>query len=443
MDFVEDEADSSLPTVSNRARKLINKTPLPYIEAVISSMANQWDAVERPGGDILLAVAENKLCAEILHDKVFSALQEDSVKSRKEVMNYTSSCGLPSFRSSLSRFLGQYVFNGHVPNPDHLIVGAGCVSGLVTLSLLLFDDHDSVLIPAPYYPAFDHDFMNFGHVHVQAIHGNPSDLRPFGQLSVDALQAAYSTALAGLRPPKAVLLSNPCNPLASLYSEEELLMVSNWCREKNLHLIMDEIYALSLFPNSNTTRKEKEFVSIVSLLQNVLGDHVHWLWSFSKDFGGSGLRAGVLYTQNRSLLKAASATNDAMMMSNLTQLAFQSIIDDDEFVKHYLRTNSERLFSSYSLLQSTLLSLNVHVLPAQGAIFAFADFSLYLDENSYEGERKLFDHFRKHGVILTPGESCRCPCPGYFRICYAFVQEEGLKEGLRRLATALEAIRSS
>ena len=45
---------------------------------------------------------------------------------------------------------------------EHLVLSAGCAAVLVQLSLLLFNAGDSVLVPAPYYPAFDHDFRNLG-----------------------------------------------------------------------------------------------------------------------------------------------------------------------------------------------------------------------------------------------------------------------------------------
>ena len=45
---------------------------------------------------------------------------------------------------------------------EHLVISSGCAAILVQLSMLLFNAGDSVLVPAPYYPAFDHDFRNFG-----------------------------------------------------------------------------------------------------------------------------------------------------------------------------------------------------------------------------------------------------------------------------------------
>lgn len=424
---------TSIDTVSSRARRLI-KPPLPYVGALIQSLGSQYDPVTRPDGDILMAVAENKLCMPLIRDKMLSA-NSSLLTDSTSIMNYTSSCGLPSFRAALSRFFAKYLFDGIAVDANNLVVGAGCVSGLITLSLLLFEAGDSVLIPAPYYPAFDADFANFGHVTVQPVHGeNCTADVPFGYITIAALQAAHAAAQEAGHPPKAVLLSNPCNPLGTLYASEELLLVVQWCKDNNLHLIMDEIYALSVFPGS------RRFQSIVSLLADQLGDRIHWLWSFSKDFGGSGIRAGVVYTQNASLLSAMSATNDAMMMSNLTQLALQAVIEDEAFVDEFVAINASRLLNSYGILKAGLSALNVHVLPAHGAIFAFADFSTHLPQQTFEAELALFHHMRKHGVLLTPGDSCHCPRPGFFRVCYAFVTVLALEEAFKRLKVAFETI---
>ena len=60
-------------------------------------------------------------------------------------------------------------------------------------------------------------------------------------------------------------------------------------------------------------------MSIVDVLKNDLTDHVHVLWGVSKDLGASGLRLGVLYSQNQALLKSAQGMNNLAQVSNLVQ----------------------------------------------------------------------------------------------------------------------------
>ena len=52
----------------------------------------------------------------------------------------------------------------------------------------------------------------------------------------------------------------------------------------------------------------------MGLLGGALSGQVHVLWGFSKDFGASGLRVGVLRSQNKDLLRALGSTNEAMQV---------------------------------------------------------------------------------------------------------------------------------
>lgn len=142
--------------------------------------------------------------------------------------------------------------------------------------------------------------------------------------------------LAG-HPPRALLLSNPVNPTGITYDAGQLLLAVSWCRKNSLHLIMDEIYALSNFDSS------RPFLSVSRVLDNDLGDDIHIIWSLSKDFGASGLRLGVLYSQNQRLVRAASILNDFFQVSNLIQYAACKLLSDRYFLSTYLPENAFRI----------------------------------------------------------------------------------------------------
>lgn len=118
---------------------------------------------------------------------------------------------------------------------------------------------------------------------------------------ITALQAAYLTAPDRLRI-KALVITNPHNPFAQCYPPEVLRECLRFCHNHGLHLVSDEVYAMSSFDSSPAL---PPFVSALSLLANFpetdveerhLGkvvidpSRVHVIWSMSKDFGCSGLR---------------------------------------------------------------------------------------------------------------------------------------------------------
>jgi 1-aminocyclopropane-1-carboxylate synthase len=78
------------------------------------------------------------------------------------------------------------------------------------------------------------------------------------------------------------------------------------------------------------------------LPNNNISDDIHILWSFSKDLGSSGLRLGVMYTQNKELLKSMSSANDTFMVSNLMQEMAAGILFDRAWIDQYLKELKEK-----------------------------------------------------------------------------------------------------
>ena len=299
---------------------------------------------------------------------------------------------------------------------------------------------DSVLVPTPYYPAFDHDFWDLGDVYTEEINvdrrhrNHPFDDEANSLFDAEAYDNAYNSAIGKGRPPKALLLTNPSNPLGVIFSKSAMLAAIAWARKKSLHIIVDEIYSLSVYGEEMST------TSVISMLGNQLSDDVHILWSLSKDFGGSGLRLGVLYSQSKSLIRCMNSCNDSFMVSNLMQEMTMHLLSNDQWLNNYFHQNRLSLRQSYTLLKSTLEDLGLVCVSAGAAIFAFADFSSILKEKSFECESELhLSLANEFGVLFTPGQACHCQYPGYFRICYAWVPYATLVEGMRRLREFVHA----
>jgi len=86
-----------------------------------------------------------------------------------------------------------------------------------------------------------------------------------------------------------------------------LKRIVQFCAKHKLHLISDEIYALSVFENPKAA-KPVPFTSILELDLSGLIDPqlVHMVYGPSKDFCANGFRMGMLYSRNEGLLKAVS-----------------------------------------------------------------------------------------------------------------------------------------
>ena len=412
----------------SRKNKQEIKFPLleTYRNAQIEFMMNPYDPERNSEGGIPVAIAENNLCREILISKLkcYDAFSHG-------VLNYTSPDGFPPTKSSFARFLSQTIFKSEFDaRSENLIIAAGVTALLFLLSCTLFEENESVLIPTPYYPAFDPDFKTLGGVNVVEVK-IPTDN---GVITTEGLNESYNRSVGLGYPPKAFLLTNPHNPTGRIYSLDEIALVISWCQEKHIHLIADEIYALSIFDPSD----DNPFLSVANIVHGKLGDYIHILWGLSKDFGASGARVGVLFSQNNDLLQSI---RNIMILSSvpvLMQDLAAYILDDSTFVTDYLSESNRLLKRSYDLLTSSLDRIKVPYVRARSGLFLFVNFGQYLDEPTFEAEERLNQLFISRGIAMSSGASCHCQEPGYFRICYAWVNTATLEELVRRLTLIVE-----
>jgi aspartate/methionine/tyrosine aminotransferase len=307
------------------------------MDGVIQGFVDPYDRHENSGGVILLAVAENKLCWDILEPRI----RQGFALVPRWAMSYGPMHGQSMLREPLAAFMGKHIYKGAViVDPEHLVVGVGLSAILSSLFYCICEAGDSVLIPAPYYSAFDNDLRAFGGVERVPVYSEGG----LGlALSPSDLEKAYASVVANTgKPPKVLLLTNPHNPLGRVLKRSELMAIADWCDSKpGLHLVSDEIYALSEFAdeltaiaqgttttsNSYSGGGNEGFVSLgaISACADAavragaagagaagtagapgakFGPFRHVLWGLSKDLGVSGFRVGVLWSQNETLLGA-------------------------------------------------------------------------------------------------------------------------------------------
>jgi len=155
-----------------------------------------------------------------------------------------------------------------------------------------------VLLPVPYYGAFDQDLGRRALVSVVPVHASSAD---GFQLHMANVVEAYNKAKKqGIRI-RALLLASPNNPLGQCYPADLLRSLIAFTEAVDIHLVSDEIYMMSDY--SADLGLPNTFVSVLSLpARNP--DKVHAIWAFSKDFCVSGFRIGVLVTRSQPVYDA-------------------------------------------------------------------------------------------------------------------------------------------
>ena len=424
--------------VSARGMRL-NQPALPYLAGVIEGFANPYDPATGEG-IVLLAVAENKLAWPVLKPRIEKGLS----KLPDWVANYGPMEGQAALREPLAKFLETRVVKAPV-DPAHLSCATGVGAALSNLFFAICDAGDAVLIPSPYYSAFDSDLRSV--CDLKRVPVRLAAEKGYA-LTRDALDRAY--AKHGGRT-KALLLTNPHNPLGRVMAPAELRLAVEWCDHRRLHLVCDEIYALSALGSRDG------FVSLGEITGGRLGPRRHVLWGLSKDFGMSGLRFGVTWTQNDTLLSALATAAVFTCVPGPCQALVADVLADDAFVDAYLAANSAALDASCAACFAVLDRLRLPYLRPKYGMFLWCDFSsllpLLLDGGAkhhyakdalLQAETALYDALRVDlGLVLTPGSAQHASDPGFFRICFAFVELPVLVAALARFEAWVREKRGS
>jgi aspartate/methionine/tyrosine aminotransferase len=137
--------------------------------------------------------------------------------------------GLPAARAAVA---ADHARRGISIDPAHVVLTASTSEAYSWLFKLLCDAGDSVLVPRPSYPLFEHLTA------LESVHAQPYDLEYHGRWSIDL--ASLMTAPERTR---AVLAVSPNNPTGSYLSAEELAALAQLCRDRRWALVVDEVFA--------------------------------------------------------------------------------------------------------------------------------------------------------------------------------------------------------
>lgn len=251
-------------------------------------------------------------------------------------------------------------------------------------------------------------------------------------LSIASLERAYTQAKKRGVKVRAVLITNPSNPVGNLLNKETLNDLLDFITEKNIHLISDEIFAGSTYGTS-------EFVSIAEVLETHDKSRVHIIYGLSKDLSVPGFRVGVIYSFNENVLAAASKLTRFSSVSVPTQRLLVSMLTDANFTREYIELNRQRLWKAYSLFVDGLKQLGIKCADSEGGFYCWADMSRLLRSYNERGELELWDDLLNVAKInVTPGISCHCIEYGWFRCCFATLAEADIPIVINRVRRVTE-----
>lgn len=250
------------------------------------------------------------------------------------------------------------------------------------------------------------------------------------KITREALEASYKKAKEDSINVKGLLLTNPSNPLGTSLDKDTLKNLVSFINEKNIHLVCDEIYAATVF----SAPKYVSVAEVIQEMEHCKRDLIHIIYSLSKDMGFPGFRVGIVYSFNDEVVNCARKMSSFGLVSSQTQYMLASMLSDERFVTKFLSENSRRLAKRHDKFVKGLEEVNVSRFPSNAGLFCWMNLKSLLKEPTFEDELKLWRVIiHEVKINVSPGSSFNCSEPGWFRVCFANMDDETVDIALNRI----------
>jgi aspartate/methionine/tyrosine aminotransferase len=324
-----------------------------------------------------------------------------------ERIGYTDALGIAPLRQAIAaNYLAQY---GVAVDPGEVVVTTGSSAGFHLAFLAAFEPGDRVGLAIPGYPAYRNILTALGIEPVPVAVRENAHYQPTPELLADA------GALDGL------IIASPANPTGTMIGAADLARLADYCRDRGIRLVSDEIYHGITYETAATTARDQGREAII-------------INSFSKYYSMTGWRLGwMLVPPDLARSVECLAQNFYISPPALSQLAalpvFGCRAELDGHVARY-RANRDLLIHALSASGLTRFA------PAEGAFYLYVDIS-GLTRDSEGFCRRLL---AETGVAVTPGRDFD-PINGGGWIRFSFAgSTEDMAEAARRLADWLPRV---
>ena len=326
-------------------------------------------------------------------------------------VKYTPTDGTPSLKKAIIQYTEENY--NRIVAPENIIVTNGAKQSLFNVIFSVIDPQDEVIIPAPYWVSYPEM--------VKMVHGIPIVVTPkdgtFTPRMEDILEAVSSYT-------KAIILNSPNNPSGMVFPPDLIAELVEFCEEKGIYLIMDDIYHRLVFdgikavPGYQFTEKDIESTKII--VAN----------GVSKIYGMTGFRIGWVITNRRLVevmtnVQAQMTSNPASILQSAAEGALNGIQSYVESLRLTIENNRN------VIMQEMRSFSGVRVSKPQGTFYCLPDFRAY-QENSVE----LADFILKKALVVTvPG--VEFGMEGHLRLSFSGTVKD-ITEGVARMKWALD-----
>ncbi len=204
-----------------------------------------------------------------------------------------------------------------------------------------------------------------------------------------------------------VILNTPNNPTGISYKNNELIKIINYCKKRNIYLIIDQVYC------DFNYHENKNCLPIL--------DNTFYIKSFSKSFNMTGLRLGYIISHSKNIDKLNKLQNMIKVNTSLIQKYIAYSILKKPHFKYVL---NKKYLKNKTLIDNVFKKNHIDYISMQGTFYCYINIKKY-KLSSYDFAILLV---KEKGIILLP--SSLFNGEGYLRLSYACSYSR-LKKGLK------------
>ncbi|MBT3535719.1 MAG: pyridoxal phosphate-dependent aminotransferase [Rhodospirillaceae bacterium] len=306
---------------------------------------------------------------------------------------YTENFGIAELRETLGTYMSD-LYQRPI-DMERVAVTASGMSATNLMQQVLTDPGDNVIVTAPIWPNLIETIRIMG--------GEPRFAwLQFGNqgwsLDLDQMFAMVDDST------RAIMINSPSNPTGWVMSLEDMRTVLDFCRERGIWVISDEVYARMYFHG----RVSPSFLEI-----SEPEDRVVVVNSFSKSWCMTGWRLGWV-TAPPALMPTLEKMIEFPYScpAHFSQVAAVTAVRDGE---DFVTETVDRYQKARDLVIDRLQAMpKVRVHRPDGAFYAF-----FAVEGMDDSLNKCKDILRKTHVGLAPGAAFGEKGEGFIRLCFA------------------------
>lgn len=339
----------------------------------------------------------------------------------EDVLKYADSVGSDELVEAMINYYKEYDIHFE---PGELLITNGGSEALLFCMLSLCDDGDNILIPEPFYTNYN------GFATCVDVKINPITTKAEDGFHLPSKEEILSRVDDKTR---AILLSNPGNPTGTVYTREEMEMLSEVAIEKNLWIIADEVYREFVYDGLKYTS--------FGNLENVQ-DRVVIVDSVSKRYSACGARIGSLASKNKDFInQVLKLCLGRLCVPTLEMIGATELYRTP---KSYLEEVNAEYCKRRDVLYNEIMNIDGLVCKKPtGAFYIEAKLPV---ENAEDFVMFMLTEFRHNGAttMATPSEGFYAtPGLGKDEVRLAYIlKEEDLRAAAECLKLGLEAYKA-